>query len=34
MTIGPVLVHATARTFRTRVEGDWRAGIEAEADSE
>ena len=27
--IGPVLVHATARSLRTRALGDWRAGIEA-----
>jgi multisubunit Na+/H+ antiporter MnhG subunit len=26
---GPVLVHATARSMRTREHGDWREGIEA-----
>jgi multisubunit Na+/H+ antiporter MnhG subunit len=26
---GPVLVHATARSMRTRQQGDWREGIEA-----
>jgi multisubunit Na+/H+ antiporter MnhG subunit len=26
--LSPVLVHATARSFRTRALGDWRAGIE------
>jgi multisubunit Na+/H+ antiporter MnhG subunit len=26
--IGPVLVHATARSLRTRALGDWREGIE------
>jgi monovalent cation/proton antiporter MnhG/PhaG subunit len=25
---GPVLVHTTARSFRTRQRGDWRDGIE------
>jgi multisubunit Na+/H+ antiporter MnhG subunit len=28
--IGPVVVHTTARSFRTRERGDWRAGIERE----
>lgn len=28
--VGPVLVHATARSFRTREHGDWREGIEHE----
>jgi multisubunit Na+/H+ antiporter MnhG subunit len=28
--LGPVLVHVTARSFRTREHGDWRAGIEAD----
>ncbi len=27
-TIGPVLVHTTARTVRTRAHGEWRHGIE------
>lgn len=26
--LSPVLVHATARSFRTRDRGDWREGIE------
>ena len=30
--IGPVLVHTTARSFRTRERGDWRKGIEAEVE--
>jgi multisubunit Na+/H+ antiporter MnhG subunit len=30
--LGPVLVHVTARSFRTRERGDWRAGIEQERD--
>ena len=28
--IGPVVVHTTARSFRTRERGDWREGIERE----
>jgi multicomponent Na+:H+ antiporter subunit G len=28
IAIGPVLVHATARSFRIRERGDWRDGIE------
>jgi multisubunit Na+/H+ antiporter MnhG subunit len=28
VTIGPVLVHATARSMRTRMRGDWTDGIE------
>jgi monovalent cation/proton antiporter MnhG/PhaG subunit len=32
LLIGPVLVHATARSFRTRKRGDWREGIEQEAE--
>jgi monovalent cation/proton antiporter MnhG/PhaG subunit len=28
LLIGPVLVHTTARSFRTREAGDWREGIE------
>jgi multisubunit Na+/H+ antiporter MnhG subunit len=31
---GPVLVHATARSLRTRALGDWREGIEAHRDQE
>ncbi|HEY2318834.1 MAG TPA: monovalent cation/H(+) antiporter subunit G [Solirubrobacteraceae bacterium] len=27
--IGPVLVHATARSLRTRARGEWNAGVEA-----
>jgi multisubunit Na+/H+ antiporter MnhG subunit len=27
---GPVVVHVTARSLRTRQRGDWRTGIEAE----
>jgi len=26
---GPILVHTTARSLRTRALGDWREGIEA-----
>jgi monovalent cation/proton antiporter MnhG/PhaG subunit len=28
--VGPVVVHTTARSFRTRERGDWREGIESE----
>ncbi len=28
--LGPVVVHTTARSFRTRERGDWREGIEQE----
>jgi multisubunit Na+/H+ antiporter MnhG subunit len=28
LSVGPVLVHTTARSFRTREHGDWREGIE------
>lgn len=28
IAFGPVLVHATARSFRIRERGDWRRGIE------
>jgi multisubunit Na+/H+ antiporter MnhG subunit len=28
--VSPVLVHATARSLRIRLRGDWREGIEAE----
>lgn len=30
--IGPVLVHTTVRSLRTRERGDWREGIEQEVD--
>jgi multisubunit Na+/H+ antiporter MnhG subunit len=30
--IGPVLVHTTVRSLRTRERGDWREGIEDEAE--
>jgi multisubunit Na+/H+ antiporter MnhG subunit len=30
--VGPLLVHTTARSFRTRQRGDWREGIEREAE--
>jgi len=30
--IGPVVVHTTVRSFRTRKLGDWREGIEKEAE--
>jgi multisubunit Na+/H+ antiporter MnhG subunit len=33
LVIGPVMVHTTARSFRTRKRGDWREGIEKEAES-
>jgi monovalent cation/proton antiporter MnhG/PhaG subunit len=32
LIIGPVLVHTTARSFRVRRLGDWREGIEKEAE--
>jgi multisubunit Na+/H+ antiporter MnhG subunit len=32
LLIGPVLVHTTARSFRTRKRGDWRDGIEEEVE--
>ena len=31
--IGPVLVHTTMRSLRTRERGDWREGIEEEVES-
>ncbi|HEY6399348.1 MAG TPA: monovalent cation/H(+) antiporter subunit G [Solirubrobacteraceae bacterium] len=31
---GPVLVHTTARSLRTRERGDWRAEIESEREDE
>jgi multisubunit Na+/H+ antiporter MnhG subunit len=30
--LGPVLVHTTVRSLRTRERGDWREGIEHEAE--
>ncbi len=32
LIIGPLLVHTTARSFRTRRHGDWRKGIEKEVE--
>jgi|SRR5579875_153714 len=32
VVVGPVLVHTTARSFRSRKRGDWREGIEREAE--
>ena len=32
LAIGPLLVHTTARSFRTRNRGDWREGIEQDAE--
>jgi multisubunit Na+/H+ antiporter MnhG subunit len=34
LLVGPVLVHTTARSFRTRVRGDWREGIEQEVEEQ
>jgi multisubunit Na+/H+ antiporter MnhG subunit len=31
--IGPVLVHTTMRSLRTREQGDWREGIEDDVES-
>jgi multisubunit Na+/H+ antiporter MnhG subunit len=31
---GPVLVHATARSLRTRASGDWREGIDEHREAE
>jgi multisubunit Na+/H+ antiporter MnhG subunit len=33
LILGPVLVHTTARSMRTRERGEWREGIEREAES-
>ena len=33
LTVGPVLVHTTARSFRAREAGDWREGIESETET-
>ena len=32
LVIGPVLLHSTARSFRTRERGEWNAGIEEEVE--
>ena len=32
LLVGPVLIHTTARSFRTRARGDWREGVEREAE--
>jgi len=32
VTIGPLVVHTTARSMRARERGDWREGIEREAE--
>jgi multisubunit Na+/H+ antiporter MnhG subunit len=32
VVIGPVLVHTTVRSLRTRARGDWQAGIEEEVE--
>jgi monovalent cation/proton antiporter MnhG/PhaG subunit len=32
LLIGPVVVHTTARSFRTRNRGDWREGIERDVE--
>jgi multisubunit Na+/H+ antiporter MnhG subunit len=34
LIIGPVLVHTTVRSFRTREAGDWREGIESKVEDE
>jgi multisubunit Na+/H+ antiporter MnhG subunit len=34
LIVGPVLVHTTARSLRTRERGDWREGIETEAEGQ
>ena len=33
LALGPVVVHTTARSLRTRERGDWREGIESEEES-
>lgn len=33
LLIGPLLVHTTARSFRTRTRGDWREGIDQEVET-
>jgi multisubunit Na+/H+ antiporter MnhG subunit len=32
VAVGPVLVHTTVRSLRTRERGDWREGIEQDAE--
>jgi multisubunit Na+/H+ antiporter MnhG subunit len=32
VAFGPVMVHATARSFRVRLRGEWQKGIEEEAE--
>jgi multisubunit Na+/H+ antiporter MnhG subunit len=32
VVFGPVMVHATARSFRTRLKGEWQEGIEQHAE--
>jgi multisubunit Na+/H+ antiporter MnhG subunit len=32
VTVGPLVGHTTARSFRTRERGDWREGIEKETE--
>ena len=32
LLVGPLLVHTTARSLRTRERGEWREGIEREAE--
>lgn len=32
IVFGPVLIHATARSFRTRERGDWREGVQEHAE--
>jgi multisubunit Na+/H+ antiporter MnhG subunit len=32
LVIGPLVVHTTARSFRTRERGDWRNGIEQDVE--
>jgi len=32
LLVGPLMVHTTARSLRTRERGDWREGIEREAE--
>jgi multisubunit Na+/H+ antiporter MnhG subunit len=34
LVIGPLVVHTTARSFRTRERGDWRNGIEQDVEGE
>jgi monovalent cation/proton antiporter MnhG/PhaG subunit len=32
LIVGPVLVHTTARSLRTRERGDWRSGLDEESE--